>query len=230
MRISIISAFAALAVLMAASVILVGDTAGGGSQGLALDDLSSNKVGTFPKRWRTWPTHRDEAAKVYSVAEENGAKFIRADDDKDLSEQIFLNFDWNTEERPMLSWRWRAQKLPEGGNEATTAFNDSACAVYVVVGRYKGIAIKYVWSTTLPVGKVVNKRDGKLMVKVLDSGRAGAGKWVSHTVDVARDYKELFGKELDKNPSGIGLLTDGNATHKPSACDYADFTISREAS
>lgn len=229
MRVSIISAFAALAVLMAASVILVGDTAGGGSQGLSLDDLSTSKIGSFPKRWRTWPTHRDEAAKVYTVAEEKSARFIRADDDKDLSEQIFLNFDWNIEERPTLSWRWRANKLPEGGDEATSAANDSACAVYVVIGRYQGIAIKYVWSTTLPVGKVVNKRDGKLLVKVLDSGQASAGRWMDHTVDVVSDYKEFFGKELDKNPSGIGILTDGNATHKPSACDYADFAISRGA-
>jgi len=229
MRISIISAFAAAAIVMAASVLLVGGTAGGGSATFQLDDLSTSKTGSFPKRWRTWPMQRDDAAKVYKVSEENGKKFIRADDKEDLSEQIFLNFDWDVKARPRLSWSWRAQTLPENGNEASDPTNDSACALYVVIGRYKGHAIKYVWSTTLPAGKTVSRRDGKLMVKVLDTGAGKIGRWNSHSVDVTSDYKELFGKELDRNPSGIGILTDGNATHKPSACDYADFTVSGEA-
>ncbi|MBN1282978.1 MAG: DUF3047 domain-containing protein [Proteobacteria bacterium] len=227
MRISVISALAVAATLMAASVMLVGGTAVGGAGSLALDDLSTSKTGSFPRRWRTWPMQRGDAAKVYRVVDEDGRKFIRAHDEWDLSEQIFLNFDWNVKARPRLSWQWRATRLPAGGDESRDAANDSACALYVVVGRYKGHAIKYVWSTTLPAGRVVSRRDGKLKVKVLDSG--GAGVWRSHTVDVLKDYRDLFGSDLEKNPSGIGILTDGNATHSPSACDYADFAISKEA-
>ena len=95
-----------------------------------------------------------------------------------------------------------------------------------MLGKYKGHAIKYVWSTTLLKGKVVSRRDGKLKIKVLDSGAGKKGKWVNHTVNVLNDYKTLFGNQLKKNPSGIGLLTDGNAVHKPSGCDYGSFTVS----
>jgi len=193
---------------------------------LALDNLSDSKVGSFPRKWRTWPFQRDDAEKVYKVAEEGGKRFIRAHDEQDLSEQIFLNFNWEIDKRPMLSWSWRATKLPKGGMESSGATNDSACGLYVVIGRYKGHAIKYVWSTKLPAGKVVTRRDGKLKIKVLDSGSAKVGSWVSHKVDVVKDYEELFGKKLDKNPSGIGLLTDGNALHVPSGCDYRGFAIS----
>ena len=51
---------------------------------------------------------------------------------------------------------------------------------------------------------------------------------MSHKVNVLDDYKALFGHDLDKNPSGIGLLTDGTAVEKPSGCDYSSFAISGE--
>ncbi|MFA5812753.1 MAG: DUF3047 domain-containing protein [bacterium] len=195
-------------------------------EGLTLDDLSTTKIGNFPKRWRTWPLQRGDAEKVYRVAEEGGKRFIKAYDSEDLSQQIFLNFNWQVQERPMLSWRWRVTKLPEGAAESNDATNDSACGVYVVVGKYSGHAIKYVWSSSLPAGNVTTRHDGKLKIKVLDSGQARTGSWVAHSVDVRTDYESLFGKPLEKNPSGIGMLTDGNAVHKPSGCDYADFAIS----
>lgn len=193
--------------------------------GMTLDDLTSSKVGSFPKKWRTWPLQRDKAAEVYQVAEENGGRFIKAYDDHDASQQIFLNFSWPIENKPVLSWKWRATELPAGANESSDSTNDSACAVYVVVGKYDGHAIKYVWSTSLPVGAKVARRGGKLQIKALDSGSSKKGKWVEHRVDVAADYQELFGGKLEKNPSGIAILTDGNAVHKPSGCDYANFQI-----
>ena len=191
-----------------------------------LDSFASSKVGKFPRLWRTWPFQRGKAAKVYKIGEENGERFIRAYDDHDASQQIFLNFPWNIKERPSLSWSWRATTLPEGGKESNDASNDSACGVYVVVGKFDGHAIKYVWSTTLPIGQVVTRRDGKLKIKVVDSGAAKKGTWVHHKVNVVDDYKALFEKDLTKNPSGVALLTDGNALHKPSGCDYRAFAIS----
>lgn len=193
---------------------------------MILDDFSKSKIGNFPKLWRTWPFQRDKAAKVYKVAEEGGKLFIKAFDDQDLSQQIFFNFNWQVEERPGLSWQWRVTKLPVGANESNDATNDSACGLYVVVGRYTGNAIKYVWSSTLAPGTVVTRHNGKLKIKVLDSGDKKIGQWVGHSVNVMNDYQELFGSKLEKNPSGIGLLTDGNAMHKPAGCDYADFAIS----
>ena len=229
MRISAVAALVIVVALAAVAVVSEGTPVGKGFGRIALDDLSTSKADKFPRRWRSWPFHRGNAAKVYKVAIEGGSRFIRAYDEWNLSEQIFLNFTWNVKERPMLSWRWRAGTLPAGAKESNGAKNDSACGLYVVVGRYKGHAIKYVWSTTLPAGTVVTRREGKLKIKVLDSGSSKAGSWVNHKVNVPEDYKALFGHDLGKNPSGIGLLTDGNAVEKPSGCDYAGFAISGES-
>jgi hypothetical protein len=213
--------------LLIAALAAVGPAPASGqtTKRLALDDLSTSKVGDFPKRWRTWPLQRSAAERVYSVAEDGGKRFIKAYDAEDASQQIFLNFSWALAERPVLSWRWRATTLPQGANESSDATNDSACGVYVAFGRTGGNAIKYVWSATLSPGTVVTRRGGKLKIKVLDAGSARVGAWVAHTANVLADYEQLFGAPPDRDPGGIGILTDGNAVHKPAGCDYADFAI-----
>ena len=197
---------------------------------IVIDNLSKSKVGDFPYLWKTWPFQRGDAEKVYKVEQDEGGKFIKAYDAKDYSQQIMRNFHWPIEDenkkKPFLSWKWKATKLPENAAENDGARNDSACGVYVIIGRYSGHAIKYVWSTTLPPDTVISRRDGKLKMIVLDSGEGKVGKWVSHKRDVVKDYKRLFKKDLNKNPTGIALLTDGNAVHKPAGCDYKDFAIS----
>lgn len=220
------AALTAISALVFTSFAPTASGAGTSYGKLYLDNFKGSKVGRIPKLWRTWPMQRDDASKVYKVAEENGRRYIKAFDEWNLSKQIFFNFHWDIEKRPMLSWRWRATTLPAGGAESNDNTNDSACGVYVVIGKWKGHAIKYVWSTSLTPGTVVTRRDGKLKIKVLDSGAGKLNKWASHKVDVLKDYQELFGKPLEKNPSGIGILTDGNAVRKPAGCDYAGFAIS----
>lgn len=196
--------------------------------GIVIDDFASSPAGKFPSNWRTWPFQRGDAVKVYQIAEEGGKKYLKARDDKDLSEQIMRNFNWQIDRYPYLSWKWRARELPAGAREDDGSKNDSACGVYVIFGGYSGNALKYVWSTSLPAGQIVTRREGKLKIKVADTGTAHLDKWQQHTVNVPSDYKALFGGEPKKNPSGIAILTDGNATHTAAACDYADFTISKE--
>lgn len=190
------------------------------------ENFTDDPVGKFPKPFKTYPFQRGDAIQCYWVAEENGARFLRAEDNDGLSVQIFRELNWDLKKTPSFSWKWRARTLPKGAGEAESGTNDSACGIYVVFGRYSGRAIKYVWSSSLKPGTVINKgNDGKLFIVVLQSGPEKLGQWITEKVDVVADYKRLFGKDPDKNPSGFGLLTDGNATHTPAACDYGDFVV-----
>lgn len=219
---------AMVALLLAAMALSVtaGDSAPGSS--LIIDDFTAYQTGRFPSSWRTWPFQRGKAQEVYQVGEENGKKILKAADTTGLSPEIMRYFSWNIKEYPYLSWRWKAKTLPAGAQENDDNKNDSACGIYVIVGGYTGNAVKYAWSTSLPVGQVVTRREGKLKIKITDSGAAKLNVWQKRSVNVPADYKELFGSELKKNPSGIGVLTDSNATMTSAACEYADFTISKE--
>jgi DUF3047 family protein len=195
---------------------------------LGVDSLSEGAAsGQFPAWWKTYPFQKGRAKTVYKVQEENGKRFIHAQDDKDISIPIFKDFGWDLKNYSTLQWDWRAVQMPQGGREDSRATNDSACGVYVAFGRWSGVALKYVWSSTLPVGHVWEKEPGKFYIIVLASGASQLNQWKSEKVNVVEDFKKYFKKDPSKNPSGIGIMTDGNATHTPAACDYTDFTISK---
>jgi DUF3047 family protein len=189
-----------------------------------VDNLQNSAVGGFPEGWKTYLFHYGKAHKVYVVQQDNNIKFIRAEDSQDISVPIFKDFDWQIEKYPYLKFRWRAQKLPAGARESSPATNDSACGVYVGFGMTS--ALKYVWSTSFPVGSYWQKNPGKFYIISREVGPTFVGQWKSETIRVSEDYKMYFHKDAMKTPAGIGLLTDGNAVHQPSACDYADFRIS----
>ncbi len=191
-----------------------------------VDNFQADAVGEFPKDWVTYPFQGGKAKKVYRIGEEAGKKFLRADDEGGYSVQIFREFDWDLKRFPYLKFRWRAQDLPEGAKETSHKTNDSACGVYVGFGRTS--ALKYVWSAGLAPGSYWEKNPGKFTIIVLESGEARLGQWREASIHVPEDYQRYFGKPLAKNPSGIGILTDGNRMHRRAACDYGDFRISSQ--
>ncbi len=198
---------------------------------IVIEDFDSSDLGGFPLSWKAWRGDDGLARNSYSIREENGNRYLHAADDgssiiirKQLSE-------WDANEFPVLSWRWRARVLPAGGDERIGSRNDSSVAVYVVLDQnFVGVpkTLKYVWSTTLPVG-TYHRRDGigRPHVIVLESGEEKLGQWVEESVDVHADYVRIFGKKPPRKAVGIGILTDGNATGTDSQGDYDDFVVHR---
>jgi hypothetical protein len=187
-----------------------------------VEDFEGVTPGEFPSRFTTFPFQRRKAKKVYRVADDGKNRFLQAVDRDGLSVQVFRRFEWKLAQRQVLQWRWRPQILPVGARESDRRTNDSACGVYVVFGSYRGPVLKYVWSTTLPIDTVVTKEEGEIYIVVKGNGPTNKWDWV--TVNVQADYRRLFGEEPTKEPIGLGLLTDGNATESSSACDYDDFS------
>ncbi|MBI2066730.1 MAG: DUF3047 domain-containing protein [Deltaproteobacteria bacterium] len=192
---------------------------------LQIENFSNSFVQKFPRHFRTFPFQGGKARQVYEVREENGNRYLAGKDDQDISIQIFRRFHWELEKHPIFQWRWRARLLPQGAKESEPTKNDSACGVYVVFGGYTGNSLKYVWSSSLSVGTVAVKKPGKAYFVVMNRGSPGS--WQEIKVDVLNDYQRIFKEKPRANPIGFGILTDGNATHSPSACDYDDFAVSR---
>ncbi|MCB0308432.1 MAG: DUF3047 domain-containing protein [Bdellovibrionales bacterium] len=185
-----------------------------------LEDFEGFSKGDVPsKGWRT----RDGSARgIYEIAEENGNKFLRATYTT-KSVQYFKESGWNISAHPWLVWKWRVHDLPKGADERKGETNDSAAGVYVLFPGKWFIprTIKYVWSTTVPVGTVI-KRDDRFPVIVLRSGAEHKDKWVFEKRNVLEDYKELFDLKL-ANPKAIGFLTDANSVKGKASADYDDF-------
>ena len=196
-----------------------------GAQTLLRVDFESDPVGRFPSQWSS--RDPENMAKVYSVQEEGGNKFLRADS-RALSVQIGLEKKWELKNFPILRWRWRAWIFPEGTDERKKSGNDNVLSVYVVFGGWPiPQAIKYVWSDTLSAGSVLDSpHSGKTKIVVVRSGRELKGQWLAEERNVLADYRRLWG-ESQANPTarGILLLTDSDSTRTHAVGDYDDIEV-----
>lgn len=234
--------FLAFALLAFAVVPLHGPRAaaqsenGGRPAPVLVDDFESYSVGTFPEEWIF--VTRDKEVKSYKeveepgetieVREENGNQFVRFIIENEAVRYTRRNgedFRWNLQRHPRLQWRWRALHLPEGASERDK--NDSGAALYVTfgsdwLGRPK--SIKYTYSSTLPVGTVVEF--GPLKVIVVDSGtEPGVGTWQTVQRNVINDYRQVFGGDPPDKPLSITLWSDSDTTHGLAKVDFDDIRL-----
>lgn len=206
-------------------------------QSTSIDDFESYQSGDLPNRWKFLSTksreyesldqYMDEDERFY-VQKEDGNQFLRGYT-KGEAQRISLSNEqnqlgWMLDENPVLSWRWRANKLPEGASEK--GINDTGGAVYVVfktdwLGR--PVSIKYTYSSSLPVGTTVSF--GKLKVIVASSALDGVGDWEHVERNVADDYLRVFGKNPPDQPLLITLWSDSDDTRSEAEVDFDDISI-----
>ncbi len=237
---SAISAFLLLAVIIFSGPLT-------GSDYIMLENFDSYRSTPF-SQWKFRGKY-SHAQAVYSIRKEGYRKFLHAGTGA-RSKSVWLGklvnenniigknkTSWDIKKYPMLSWDWRVQSIPEKGNERIRKKNDSAAGIYVIfqikqvpfVGWQNQPAhwIKYVWSTTLPVGTVVERKSSKLGVSIFEgryvvvaSGKKGFNRWRTFRRNVLKDYIRFFGKTPKFNPIAIGILTDSNSTDSVSSADY----------
>ncbi|MEX2362096.1 MAG: DUF3047 domain-containing protein, partial [Balneolaceae bacterium] len=133
-----------------------------------IEDFEEEEIGSLPKRWfnqraeNKVSNYNEELRETYNyeVVEEDGNKYLRFEGikAKHLTFPLLKVENLNIHETPILSWDWRATKIPEGGNEDTNDKNDVVASVYVAfdMGRIALVkkvpkSIRYTWSSTLPV-------------------------------------------------------------------------------
>jgi len=195
---------------------------------VVIEDFSRSRPGVLPEGWG-WRRKRDDRkAKLYRVQETANKRYLAAQDTG--ASVILLKWShWNPHEHPIMTWCWRADALPPGGDERFSHTNDSAAGIYVIYSQnWLGLPkqIKYVWSTTLPEG-TVDRRDmiARPYFFVLESGEKHKGEWVFEMTDVVKDYKRVFGSSPKDRTLGIGLLTDANSTDSYAEAYYADIRV-----
>ena len=103
--------------------------------------------------------------------------------------------------------------------------------MYVIFkGGFIGIlgkTLKYVWSSTLPVGTMVKSPySGSTMIFVIKSGTAGLDAWGCEKRDVYEDYVKAFGSQPPLI-RGIAIMTDADNTKSSAWADYDDFFMTK---
>jgi Protein of unknown function (DUF3047) len=145
-----------------------------------------------------------------------------------LSHDVVVNLD----DTPVLTWAWKAVRLPEAGDVRDPARDDQVAQVYVVFPRWpsprtQSEVIGYVWDSQAPVGtRLTSSRAENVRIVVVESGMADAGIWRTQERNVAEDYAALFGRKAPR-VGLVAVMIDSNDTAGEAEAIVADLLFSR---
>ncbi len=198
-----------------------------GAQVRQVEDFSRFELGTFPEGWKCLWTQKKESREIYSVKMDQTPYLEARAVNSDVA--IAKSFKYDLKEYPFLSWEWRTLELPEGADERYKETGDSAAGLYVIFpGKIRPYVIKYVWSTSLPVGtSTISPFNDRTKIVVLRNHTSPMGIWVSEKVNVYEDYKRLIGQKLEP-VQGIGIMSDSNNTRSRAEAHYRAVCIAKE--
>jgi hypothetical protein len=182
-----------------------------------------------------WRVIRSESGPVnyYQLVSTPEGRLLHADYRPPMETSV-MGFSFDRDPKgALLRWRWRALKLPAGGNECVRGKADSTGLVYAAWRKgLKWYVLKLVWSTTVPKGTRCNHQDNPFKAEetvVLESGPAQLNQWVPEEVDLDAEFRKAFahGDLRAEVPTlkGLALLSDGDQTRSESSADWADFAL-----
>jgi Protein of unknown function (DUF3047) len=128
---------------------------------------------------------------------------------------------------PVLSWKWKVTKLPDGGDFRKSNADDQAAQIFLAFSNRKTIA--YIWDSTAPAG-LVEDVSGipfvNIKTVVVRSGPDDAGRWITETRNVWQDYKTFFG---DEPPVLAGIRIQINSQHTATSGEsfFADLVFQK---
>lgn len=199
---------------------------------IRIETFSQEDSGALPSGWKGRSSGMTEKAKsVYRVVVQGENAYLTAHS-RGEAIQIGKEIEIDLNKYPFLTWRWKVERLCEGGDERYKQTGDSAAGVYVVFPSWKKWnpkAIKYVWSASaLPVGfKTKSPYASDTKIIILENRDSPLGKWIEEKVDVRKDYENSWGKKL-KKVKLIGIMTDSDNTGGEAVAAYDDFYFEPE--
>ena len=209
----------------------------------AIPSFSSARPGdALPAPWRAAALKNRPAADVRLV-EDEGRTVLRV-----RSERAFgtaaITLDLAA---PVVSWRWKIDRVVDGANLGTKDGDDFAARVYVsfeippeeltfgerarlAIARlaYRDVpsaAICYVWDNRHAPGHAVwSPHADRVRIVVLRSGNAQAGRWVEERRDVAADFRAAFGRAAPRM-TGIAAGNDSDQSGESVTAWFGDFRV-----
>jgi hypothetical protein len=184
---------------------------------------------------------------VYTAVQEDGRAAIRIDSNDSVSALQYQTV-FKTKETPFLHWSWKAMNVLPSGNAETKEGDDYAVRIYVmfpyvgshlsffnrlryeVARQYLGYyppteVLNYVWANRPhAMNPIVNAFSDRGYMFILDAGSEYLGRWRSHTINVADDYRRVFGRE-PQDTFTIAIMGDSDNTHGSTTGYITDISV-----
>ncbi len=144
---------------------------------------------------------------------------------------FYRRLDVDLARTPVLTWAWKADVLPTGGDGRKRVTDDEAGQVYILfrgrglLGALTERILVYTWETVPPRGLIYTpQRNAETRVFVLRNQEDDLGSWKRESRDVARDFRLAFGEDPPK-PIGVSFQIDSDDTRSEAQCAFADLAF-----
>ena len=183
----------------------------------------------IPVGWELETHHSNHQIKLEPL--QNGRFGIRLVSE-DSSFGLHKSVDVDLKEFPILSWKWKVDRLPPAGDIREKSKDDQAAQVYVAFPallRFRSPTIGYLWDSNAPVGTITDGHSTVTPIKVivLQSGKQRLGEWVQERRNVAEDYRRLFGKESLPKVGSVAIWINTQHTKSSAEATFADLQFVR---
>ena len=205
--------------------------------------------GALPAGWMPLTFAHIRAHTAYSlVRDPQAGVVVQARADRSAS-GLLRKVDLPAGERPLLTWRWKADRLIERGDVTRREGDDYPARIYVSFrysperlslaqrigyGALRAVygedpphaGLNYIWDAKAPVGAVLpNPFTDRVRMIVVESGGARLAEWLAYERDIVADYRRAFGEEPPPI-AGVALMTDADNTGEAVTAWYGDITLS----
>jgi Protein of unknown function (DUF3047) len=186
-----------------------------------------------------------------SLVADEGVTVLKVDSGNSAG-SIGLPFNLDPLKTPLLSWRWKVNRVIDKADMEEKSGDDFAARVYVffdvplaslsfterskirIARLIAGpdvptAALVYVWDNKHRIGFAHASPFTRSVQKfVLQSGPENVGKWKSETRDVAADFRTAFGREPPR-VTGVAVGNDTDQTDEQVTSWFGDFHFSAKA-
>ena len=159
-----------------------------------------------------WALEKKFGAPSLKIAREGDNYYLHLLSQGNSSFGVRTSARVNVKDFPILSWRWKVQKMPVGGDVRKKSADDQALQVYVAFKETGFPAVLntpvvgYVWDNEAPKGwsgRSTQIGGDKMRYIVLRNKTDKTGQWYTERRNIYEDYKKLFGDINGGEPLGV---------------------------
>lgn len=211
--------------LLLAFVILLPGQRASAQDRIVIADFAQGADGSgAPKGWQV----KEKTGKAEYDLVRDGGLHALALRSRETSFSVQKETEVDVKQYPMLTWKWKATKLPKDGDFRRSKTDDQAAQLFLAFTRTR--AIVYIWDSTAPTGLMEDAPAPPFMTikaVVVRSGPGDLGKWITETRNVYDDYRKLFNGEPPP-VSGVRLQINSQHTRSSAESFFADVAFTRE--
>ncbi|MEM1115665.1 MAG: DUF3047 domain-containing protein [Bacteroidota bacterium] len=183
----------------------------------------------------------------YRLVNDGGTTVVRAQSDGSAS-GLVRRIEIDPNRFPVMTWRWKADNVIDGGNLRSKRGDDYPARIYVLFDydpadlsfgdrvKYRALralgyndipvrALSYVWANRSSETQIVpNAYTDWVQMVPAESGAANVGAWQTERRDIVRDYRAAFGEDPPAI-SGVAIMTDTDNTGGTASASFGDIRL-----